>query len=140
MWLRQSGLIFKGLQPREPALVFGTAHAKSSSEAPAAELCNDDAVCSYDYEIPVWHSSLDSDCRPVPDGWGHYLRAFFWLAACPGGRSQTHHFPDREIPARERSSTRIAEPEQFGVPLRPGAGSSAVGAVREGQQRPRSLD
>ena len=85
MRLHQPGLIFKVLQQRDPAINRGTALAQLSDEAPVAESSNDDAVCSYEYEISVCHSPLDFDCRPVPGGWRHDLWTILRLAPCPGG-------------------------------------------------------
>jgi hypothetical protein len=51
MRLHQPGLIFKVMQQRDPAINRGTALAQPSDETPVAESSNDDAVCSYDYEI-----------------------------------------------------------------------------------------
>jgi len=61
----RTGLIFKLLQRPEPVILFGIALAQSSIEAPVAGSSEDVAVCCFDYEISIWHTSLDIDCRPV---------------------------------------------------------------------------
>src|SRR5258708_737421 len=101
MWLRQPGLIFRVLLQHDSATIRGIALARHCNGAPAPEFSGDVAVGWHEYEITVWRSSLDPDCRLVAGGWRHDLRAGFRLAARSRGQGQAHHFPDRAIPTRQ---------------------------------------